>query len=89
MEGGLAMSDADVSMRARHAVHDVASCHPGLVVRSVEAVRGWGSVLYVTVHLRHRSTDAGTRRSVEELLRESLTAALEPERHSVSVAWVE
>ncbi|MGO9028288.1 MAG: hypothetical protein ACLQOZ_06635 [Acidimicrobiales bacterium] len=85
------MNDGDLTMRARNAIMDVAADQAGLAVGPIQAVRGWGEILFVRVHAHLRGWPSHEARDVQELLQhrfqEAVREALDGDRCTVSVIW--
>jgi hypothetical protein len=80
------MSDHILMMKVDRAITAAAAHHPGLAIRSVQATRGWGDILFVRVQARMPGARSA-QEAVEHSLHASVRDALEGQRSAVSVTW--
>jgi len=85
------MSDHVLMMKVNRAITAASAHHPGLAIRSVQATRGWGDILFVRVQAQLRGWPSHEVRETQEALERRFHAAvrqaLEGDRSSVSVTW--
>ncbi len=73
-------------MKVHRAITATTAHHPGLAVRSVQANRGWGDIVFVRVQARMPGTRSD-QEAVEDALRTGVREALDGQRSAVSVTW--
>ena len=81
------MSDHVLTVKVHRAITAASAHHPGLAIRSVQATRGWGDILFVRVQARMPGYPArpGGRRACAA--RFGVRDALDGQRSAVSVTW--
>ena len=83
------MSELELTAEVHRAIVAVAAEQLGLItVESIEAVRGWGGILFVRVHARQRGApDPDVQEAMHHRFRTAVHAVMDGDRSDVNVTW--
>jgi len=83
------MIERDLTAKVQRAITGAAAEQPGLItIGPIQAIRGWGDILFVRVQAQLRDGPSPEVREVmERRFQTAVRDALDGDRSSVSVTW--